>query len=386
MDEASRIRRAQTRVEDAREAVRAFHAGVAQDDMALVVFFCASSYDLDAIADEMRRCFAGVQVVGCTSAGEIGPGGYLEHSLAGASFGAGDFTAASGCITGLQDFDAAAGQALARHLQGQLDAATGSKSAANRFALLLIDGLSVREEAVTRAIQSALGVTPLVGGSAADGSDLGRTLVYADGQFHNDAAVLTLVATSLPFRLFDTHHFEPTDERLVVTSADPARRVVREINGLPAAQEFARILGVAQASLTPEHFAGSPVMVIIGGASYIRSIRKANPDGSLTFFCAIENGLILRVGRSLDLHANLQGALARVRGEIGPPQLVLGCDCVLRRVEILQSTDRDAITAALQGSNIIGFNTYGEQFRGVHLNQTLAAIAIGAAGPEVKHD
>lgn len=386
MDEASRIRRAQTRVEDAREAVRAFHAGVVQDDMALVVFFCASSYDLDAIADEMRRCFAGVQVVGCTSAGEIGPGGYLEHSLAGVSFGARDFTAASGCITGLQEFDAAAGQALARHLQGQLDAATGSKSAANRFALLLIDGLSVREEAVTRAIQSALGVTPLVGGSAADGSELGRTLVYADGQFHNDAAVLTLVATSLPFRLFDTHHFEPTDERLVVTSADPARRVVREINGLPAAQEFARILGVAQAALTPEHFAGSPVMVIIGGASYIRSIRKANPDGSLTFFCAIENGLILRVGRSLDLHANLQGALARVRGEIGPPQLVLGCDCVLRRVEILQSADRDAITAALQGSNIIGFNTYGEQFRGVHLNQTLAAIAIGAAGPEVKRD
>ncbi|WP_153163517.1 FIST N-terminal domain-containing protein [Zoogloea sp. 1C4] len=384
MDEASRIRRAQTRVEDAREAVRAFHAGVVQDDMALVVFFCASSYDLDAIADEMRRCFAGVQVVGCTSAGEIGPGGYLEHSLAGVSFGARDFTAASGCITRLQDFDAAAGQALARHLQGQLDAATGSKSAANRFALLLIDGLSVREEAVTRAIQSALGVTPLVGGSAADGSDLGRTLVYADGQFHNDAAVLTLVATSLPFRLFDTHHFEPTDERLVVTSADPARRVVREINGLPAAQEFARILGVAQAALTSEHFAGSPVMVIIGGASYIRSIRKANPDGSLTFFCAIENGLILRVGRSLDLHANLQGALARVRGEIGPPQLVLGCDCVLRRVEILQSADRDAITAALQDSNIIGFNTYGEQFRGVHLNQTLAAIAIGAAGPEVK--
>ncbi len=384
MNDTARIRRAQTRVPNAREAVRAFHAGVVQDDMALVVFFCASSYDLEAIADEMRRCFAGVQVVGCTSTGEIGPEGYLEHSLTGASFGARDFTAVSGCLTHLHDFDDGAGQALARHLQGRLDGATGSKGAANRFALQLIDGLSVREEAVTRAIQSALGVTPLVGGSAADGADLGRTLVYADGQFHSDAAVLTLVATPLPFRLFDTHHFQPTDERLVVTSADPARRVVREINGLPAAQEYARLLGVPLADLTPRHFAGSPVMVIIGGASYIRSIRKANPDGSLTFFCAIENGLILRIGRSLDLHANLQLALARVRSEIGPPQLVLGCDCVLRRVEILQRPDKDAITAALQDSNIIGFNTYGEQFRGVHLNQTLAAIAIGAPDGEVE--
>lgn len=384
MDEMSRIRRAQTRLADAREAVRAFHAGVAQDDMALVVFFCACSYDLDVIADEMRRCFAGVQVVGCTSAGEIGPAGYVEDSLAGVSFGGRDFSAVSGCLHHLQDFEAAAGQALARRLQGELDRSDGPHQAASRFGLLLIDGLSVREEAVTRAIQSALGVTPLVGGSAADGTNYGKTLVYADGQFHNDAAVLTLVATPRPFQLFDTHHFGPTDERLVVTSADPARRVVHEINGLPAAQEYARLLGVPQDALTPEQFAGSPVMVIIGGASYIRSIQKVNPDGSLTFFCAIENGLILRIGRSLDLCANLQGALARVRGEIGPPELVLGCDCLLRRVEILQSPDREAINAALQDCNIIGFNTYGEQFRGAHLNQTLAAIAIGAPGPEVK--
>ena len=118
--------------------------------------------------------------------------------------------------------------------------------------------------------------------------------------------------------------------------------------------------------------------------SYVRSIQKANPDGSLTFFCAIENGLILRVGRSLDLYDNLQRALARVRGEIGPPQLVLGCDCVLRRVEILQRADLPEIVATLQANNMVGFNTYGEQFRGAHLNQTLAAIAIGAPGGEVE--
>lgn len=384
MSDVCRIRRAHTRVADARAAVRAFHAGVAQDDMALVVFFCASSYDLDALADEMRRCFGDVPVVGCTSAGEIGPAGYLDRSLAGASFGARDFTAATGGLAGLQSFEAPAGQALARTLQGRLDRATGHGATASRFALLLIDGLSVREEPVTRAIQSALGVTPLVGGSAADGTDFGQTLVYFDGRFHTDAAVLALVATPLPFRAFDTHHFGPTDERLVVTAADPTRRTVREINGLPAAQEYARILGVPADGLTPEHFAGSPVVVTIGGASYVRSIQKANPDGSLTFFCAIENGLILRVGRSLDLYDNLQRALARVRGEIGPPQLVLGCDCVLRRVEILQRADLPEIVATLQANNMVGFNTYGEQFRGAHLNQTLAAIAIGAPGGEVE--
>ena len=31
----------------------------------------------------------------------------------------------------------------------------------------------------------------------------------------------------------------------------------------------------------------------------------------------------------------------------------------------------------LRRSNAIGFNTYGEQFCGVHVNQTLTAIALG---------
>ena len=42
-------------------------------------------------------------------------------------------------------------------------------------------------------------------------------------------------------------------------------------------------------------FADSPFVVKIDGANYVRSIQKVNPDGSLTFFCAIEEGLVLRV-------------------------------------------------------------------------------------------
>jgi hypothetical protein len=30
-----------------------------------------------------------------------------------------------------------------------------------------------------------------------------------------------------------------------------------------------------------------------------------------------------------------------------------------------------------QENKAIGFNTYGEQFKGVHVNQTLTAVALG---------
>ena len=114
MDNRNRIRRAQSCATDARQAVREFHAAVAQPEMALVMFFCSSEYDLEALAEEMRRLFAGAQVVGCTTAGEIGPAGYREHSLTGASFPASSFNAVSGRIDGLRQFTIANGQALER--------------------------------------------------------------------------------------------------------------------------------------------------------------------------------------------------------------------------------------------------------------------------------
>jgi len=382
MDHRSRIRRAQSCATDAREAVREFHAGVTQPDMALVIFFCSNEYDLEVLAEEMKCSFAGVQVVGCTTAGEIGPAGYREHSLTGASFPAGDFNVVSGHIGHLQHFKIATGQALVQELLQRLESHTTQAVTDNSFALLLIDGLSMREEVVTRALQSSLGRLPLAGGSAGDGVNFGATYVYSEGCFHSDSAVLILVTTRLPFKLFKTQHFIATEERLVVTEADTSHRVVKEINGLPAAQEYARILGIDPLDLVPKRFAAWPVVVLIDGTNYVRSIQKANPDGSLTFFCAIENGLVLRVAKGVDLVENLEQAFTQIRAEIGLPQLVLGCDCILRKLEISQNSLTDRTGEILLRNNTIGFNTYGEQFHGVHVNQTFVGIAIGTASPE----
>lgn len=382
MENRTPIRRAQSCATDAREAVREFHAAVAQPAMALVIFFCSNEYDLELLAEEMRRLFAGVQVVGCTTAGEIGPAGYREHSLTGASLSASSFNAVSGRLDHLQQFKIAAGQALAQELLQRLESQAPQADADNSFAMLLIDGLSAREEPVTRALQSALGKLPLVGGSAGDGVNFGSTHVYFEGRFHADSAILMLVTTRLPFKLFKTQHFVATDERLVVTEADAAHRIVKEINGLPAAQEYARILGIDARDLDPLRFAASPVVVLIDGTNYVRSIQKVNPDGSLTFFCAIEEGLVFRVAKGVDVLENLEQTFTRIRADIGPPQLVLACDCILRKLEISQSNLKDRVGEVFRQNNAIGFNTYGEQFQGVHVNQTLVGIAIGTDATE----
>jgi len=382
MNNQTSIHRAQSCATDARDAVREFHAGVAQPDIALVIFFCSSEYDLEVLAEEMKSLFAGVQVVGCTTAGEIGPAGYREHSLTGASFPTSSFNAVSGRIDQLRQFKIASGQALVQELLQRLESRAQQAEPDNSFALLLIDGLSMREEVVTRALQSALGKLSLVGGSAGDGVKFDSTHVYFNGRFHSDSAILILAATRLPFKVFKTQHFVATGERLVVTEADTALRIVKEINGLPAAQEYARILDIDARDLAPKRFAAWPVVVLIDGTNYVRSIQKVNPDGSLTFFCAIENGLVLRVAKGVDLVGNLEQTFAQIRAEIGRPQLVLACDCILRKLEIFQSSLTDSVGEVFLRNNTIGFNSYGEQFHGVHVNQMLVGIAIGTDSME----
>lgn len=373
------IRSAQSCASDTRQAVAEFHAAVTQPGMELVLFFCSSTYDLDVLAAEMARLFAGIQVIGCTSAGGFGPRGYCSSSLSGASLSGKVCSAVSGLLPELVHFDPVCAHDFAQSLLQDLESKAPQASPDNCFALLLIDGLSKREEQVAHTLQLALGRTPLFGGSAADDRQFAKAMIYRDGRFHANSAALVLVSTSLPFKVFMTHHFLPTHERLVVTRADTATRTVLEINGLPAAAEYARLIGVAPARLDARAFAASPLVVVIGDTAYVRAIQKANPDGSLTFFCAIDEGVVLRVAHGMDLPDNLKISFDEIRAEIGLPQLVLGCDCVLRNEEFTQNGEKPLIEQMFKAHNVVGFNSYGEQYRGIHINQTFTGIAIGNA-------
>jgi len=380
------IRTAQSSATDARQAVQEFHVGVWQPETAFVVFFCSSRYDLDALANEMKRLFTGIKVIGCTTAGEIGPSGYCDFTLSGASFPADSFIAVAGLLDRLQQLNFAKGQTFTNALLQHMEAKAPDSSAKNSFALLLIDGLSVREEPVVRTIQNVLGNIPLVGGSAGDDLRFDRTWVYYEGAFHSDSAIMLLATTSLPFRIFMTQHFASGSERLVVTEADPARRIVKEINGMPAAEEYARVIGSTAADLDCMHFAKFPVVVVIDETDYVRAIQKANTDGSLTFFCAIEEGLVLRVAQGKDLLEDLNQTFETVRAAIGPPVLVLACDCILRNLEITQDQLKGTVGDVFHHNNAVGFSSYGEQYGGVHINQTLTGIAFGAHAEPIADD
>ena len=59
-----------------------------------------------------------------------------------------------------------------------------------------------------------------------------------------------------------------------------------------------------------------------------------------------------------------------------PPEAIIACDCILRRLEAEQSQASLAVSRILSEQGVVGFNTYGEQVNGAHVNQTLTGIAI----------
>ncbi|WP_218962429.1 FIST N-terminal domain-containing protein [Lacimicrobium alkaliphilum] len=344
--------------------------------MSLVLFFCSSRYDLSALAEAMVACFGDVPVVGCTTAGELGPDGYQDNSLSGASFPADAFFVSSLLAENLSTIRLNQLQRQTQELEA-VHNESRADSDTNSFALLLVDGVSQCEDAITRMIHNSVPCMPLLGGSAGDDLEFRQTHVFYQGKFHTDSAALLFVSTRCPLSAIKSQHFAATDQRLVVTGAEPHKRLVTEINGLPAVAEYARLTGVDESDLNLMRFARSPVVVMINGREYVRSIQQANSDGSLTFYSAIEEGLVFRVARGVDLLSNLSSSLQQACETIGEPQILLAFDCVLRKLEMEQSGDKLRASELIKQYHAIGFNSYGEQYSGVHVNQTFTGMAIG---------
>lgn len=348
--------------------------------LGFVLFFCSAEYDLQALGEVLDQYFGGINLVGCTSAGEITAQGYGRGCVSAIGFDHRSFSIASELIDEMERFSLIDAQQLVERLVKECRTNELASIKGHSFALTLLDGLSSREEVVLGALSAALGSIPHFGGSAGDDNHLTHTHVYHGGQFHTGAAVVVLFNTWLDFEVFSTHHIEPCSDKLVVTRADSAGRRVYELNAEPAALEYAQLIGVPLEQLDHRVFAAHPLAVRISEQYYVRSIQRVNEDLSLTFYCAVENGIVLTAMQPGPLLDNLEGVFAGLRQRLGPLLLTIGCDCFLRRMEIEGAGGVEPVSAFLRSQQVIGFNTYGEQFNGMHINQTFTGVAIGRPG------
>ncbi len=348
---------------------------VAQLDPARLRFaiaFVPAHLDAGEVAAAFARAMEGIPVVGCTTAGQITGRGYDDATLLVLGFPRHMFRCASLLLEGLHpDRTMAFADAAQKHnLKFRRTAGW------NRLALLFADGLSKQEDLLVSTLDAALDGVPVFGGSAGDALRFESTSVLHEGKAHSGAAVLLLIETALTFEGLCFDHFLPVGAQVIITGADPDERLVYEINGTPAAVEYARLVGCPVEGLCPEVFAEHPMLLRHNQAHYARAISGIKDDHALSFLAAIDDGLILTLGEA-------RGGLAALRAglDVGSaggrsPDFILGFDCFLRRLAFEQKEMQGPVSDILRSNRVFGFNTYGEQRFGVHMNHTFVGVAF----------
>lgn len=317
-------------------------------------------------------------ICGCSTSGEVTPDGFTNSSTLVLLLPALHFTLSAMLIDEVSNrgMDSIA-ESARNHLQHfNRDVKPNPDHV---FSMLFIDGLTYSEEAVTSALHRGLGNIPIIGGSAGDDLQFKGTTQLLQNHAYTNAAVVILLECRIPFLLFNEHNLIPTEHKLVVTDADPDKRLVREFNAEPAAVAYARAIGLNPEELNAMSFASHTVVVRVGGEYHCRAIRKVNPDLSLSFFCAIDKGLVLTVARSEGMVRSTRDAINRFEHHLGNISMMIGFDCIYRRLDAQHRNATGRIETLYTNKNFIGFNSYGEQYHSMHVNQTFTGVAFGQA-------
>lgn len=343
----------------------------------IVFAFCSSKKEPEALSQALASRFDGTPFVGCTTAGEHITGLHLNDAIVlTALYDTGiDWNVCY--IPELQKFGYPEAEAVASELAKQAGMELESMEPETHFCLLFVDGLSKREEKLTALIADVLQGIPLAGGSAGDDLCFKQTTVISSEGCGTDAAVLVLgIQRTTDVSIVKHQHFKTLPANWVVTKADVRTRTVFELDGYPAAEAYARKLGISRDELTQEVAFLNPLIFGCNEELYVRSVQTINEDQSLTFYCAIEEGMVLELGGHQAMESSMKDAVVPALSEPHPADFVLVFNCILRALEAKEKGELQALTELLSSNAkaVTGFDTYGEQLDGLHINQTLLAV------------
>ncbi len=370
-----KIKRACTVNPNEHQAINEIYSQIFQENIGVVIMFCSSNYNCPILAKEIKLTFQNVLVFACTTAGEIGSTGYIKDGITAVSISGNSASFNLINIPNISQFDIEKSDKLVTSFK---EKNSGFSVNPNKFVgLLLIDGLSKLEDKFIFNLSKSFYPMEIIGGSSGDDLKMEKTFVYNDGEFLSNFASLLIIESKAAFLTFKTHHFIPTDKKLIVTEADYKERIVYELNAEKAAIEYANMLGLTVRDLNTSVFAKHPLMIKVGYDWYVRAIAQMNDDLSLSFLCSLDVGTVLTLAIGKDIKTDLIDKITDLKSMLGNISLIIAFDCILRRIEIESNDLEKDINNILAKENFIGFSTYGEQCDSIHVNQTMTGIAFG---------
>ncbi len=329
----------------------------------VVVFGAAEWADDPAPVRQLAAAYPRAHLVGCSTAGEIFGTALSDGSLsvAVAQFEAGTRIATASASVCSQEDSFAAGEAIARQLQGP----------ALRGVLLFSDGLNVNGSELVRGINSVLLSDVIVtGGLAGDGARFQRTWVL-----HGGAPATGIVCAA---GLYGDNLRIGHGSKGGWDNFGPERRVTRsrgnvlfELDGKPALELYKEYLGELATGLPATGLLFPLALRADSGddKSLVRTILAVDETRqSMTFAGDIPQGSLARLMRAnfdrlIDGASDAAGLASQSLADEDRATLAIAISCVGRRL-VLGERAEEEIEATLEvmptGTQQVGFYSYGE--------------------------
>jgi len=321
--------------------------------------FCSSEFDPQQMLDAINLKFPGIDLIGCTTAGELSSGcGFSEDSIALLLIHSDSVEVKSGVGRRLSNNPEAAVRSAVNQARQKL---SGPAS----LCLTLPDIFGKSAASVISSLNSTMGPDcPIFGGCAARQEGLGRPIMqFFNDEILQDAIPLLLFAGPVRHAFNIAHSWKPVGKPARVTQAED--RKVGRIGDLSALDFYRHYLGVHSAPASAFPLA---VFEKQGSTFYLRQpILYDSHEGSITFSEAIPEGSVVQItegARSFiikDTRKSIQSLVPLEPDFI--PRFAVSFSCSSRK-EALGTRigeELDIMKSALPSRTpIIGFYGFGE--------------------------
>lgn len=339
-----------------------------------LIFFASYVFD-DSIAELMQRAFPGVLTIGCSSYAEMGESGISTGSLTAIAFSPDAFEVAEAAVAERITSSVDAVDRAFRRLEERIGKRMIDLDYHSHFGMTLFDGSSPNIEKVMERAGNLSDII-FVGGYASDDFSMRGIRQYLNGETYRDSAVMSVFKPRGRFSLLKTQSAKPLGMTVMVTRADPADRVILELDGEPAANVYARSIGLDVEDLADDLFLIYPLGLMAEGEPFIRAGRRILDNGGLQLFCSVMEGQRLSLMRTEDIVLATGNALAEKRRELGEIRALVDFDCAHRALTLQSDRMEDNYAKLFDGIESAGFFTFGEAYI-ANINQTSVMVLFG---------
>lgn len=347
------------------------------------ILFAALDFDHAFILAQIQEVFSGIELVGCTTNGEMSSVlGFQEDSLILMVFCSDQIMIRAGLGRGLsQNIDAAVQEAIAT--------ATTELSEPPQLCLTFPEGIGTDGFSIIQALQHHLGTkVPIFGGTSADNLAIQQSYQFFQGEVTSDAIPLLLFFGNIHYSYGTASGWKPIGQKSKVTQVDGC--IVYKIDGKSALEFYQQHLGKAGCI---HEYISYPLAIFTDNSYdfYLRTPGAHDENlGSVTFLsnipanATIQMTEISRKGVLDATNKSLEIAIKNYPGQA--PSAALIISCAARRMLLgTRAREEYEVFRAHLSPNIpcCGFYSFGEisplqtsevsQFH----NQTFITLLLG---------